>query len=241
MDEGNHQKIGTRKLQLERRFDFAKARGTNERSLVSGKKKTDPRLRTLPKEMAKGMAASPEWSTAMTPPPRPPGSEDRSARYGSPAMAREQPLAPPSSRARRPPKKVGERRRRVAMIVREGERWAEAQTERGKGNGGQALSARGLMEEGFCPAPREGRAGGKSFFVIARREKKEAAGAAAALACSFAAGFRHFVGDASLAGGPRTRKALELAGAPRVSFRSGQDSENLQKTGLCGLGVDLAH
>jgi hypothetical protein len=92
------------------------------------------------------------------------------------------------------------------------------------------------MEEGFCPAPREGRAGGKSFFVIARREKKEAAGAAAALACSFAAGFRHFVGDASLAGGPRTRKALELAGAPRVSFRSGQDSENLQKTGLCGLG-----
>jgi hypothetical protein len=39
MDEGNHQKIGTRKLQLERRFDFAKARGTNERSLVSDKKK----------------------------------------------------------------------------------------------------------------------------------------------------------------------------------------------------------
>jgi hypothetical protein len=109
---------------------------------------TDPRLRTLPKEMAKGMAASPEWSTAMTPPPRPPGSEERSARYGSPAMAREQPLAPPSSRARRPPKKVGERRRRVAMSQRdERERWAEALTERGKGNGGQALSARGLMEE----------------------------------------------------------------------------------------------
>jgi hypothetical protein len=135
-------------------------------SLLS-KIKTDLRLRTLPKEMAKGMAGSPECSTAMTPPPRPPGSEERSARYGSPAVAREETLAPPSSRARSPPKKVGERRRRVAMTVRE--IWAQARAEGGKGNGGQVLSAKGLMEKDSAPS--EGHAGGKSYFVIAPREK----------------------------------------------------------------------
>lgn len=34
-----HQKISTRKSQVERRFDFAKARGTNEKSLVLKKNK----------------------------------------------------------------------------------------------------------------------------------------------------------------------------------------------------------
>jgi hypothetical protein len=50
-------------------------------------------------------------------------------------VAREEPLAPPCSRARSPPKKVGERRRRVAMRVgdkKDGHRRRDADGERGR-------------------------------------------------------------------------------------------------------------
>jgi hypothetical protein len=63
---------------------------------------------------------------------------------------------------------------------------AETRTERGEGNSGHALGAKGFPEDSaVLPRPRaEGRAGGKSFFVIANREKGEAAEPAAALVLS---------------------------------------------------------
>ena len=138
-------------------------------------------------------------------------------------MAREQKLEPPSSRARRPPKKVGDRRRRVAMRVREKER------EMGRGADGERERKwrAGIEREGFnggriLPRPARGARRREELFRNRAPRKKEAAGAAAALVLSLL----DFVGDASLAGGSRAHQVLEL-GAPRVSFRSGQDSENM--------------
>lgn len=126
-------------------------------------------------------------------------------------MAREQPLAPPSSRARRPPKKVGERRRRVAMSQRD-------EREMGRGADGErerkwraGIEREGFNGGGFCPAPRDSRGARRreELFRNGAPRKKETAGAAAALVLSL----RDFVGDASLAGGPRTRQVLELGTA----------------------------
>ncbi|CAD6335033.1 unnamed protein product [Miscanthus lutarioriparius] len=66
-DDAFHQTIGIRKSQLARKFDFAK----------HVRRRMDPRLRTWAKEMA----GSPECSTAMTMPLRPPRSEESSARH----------------------------------------------------------------------------------------------------------------------------------------------------------------
>ena len=71
-----HRTIGIRKSQLARRFDFAK----------HVRRRMDPRLRTWAKEIQ----GSPEGSTAMTMPLWPPGSEESSARHGSPAAPREE-------------------------------------------------------------------------------------------------------------------------------------------------------
>lgn len=99
------------------------------------------------------MAGSPECSTAITPLPRPPGSEERSERYGSRAAEGRDPMAPLSSRARSPPKKDREDRGRVAIGERERQKHKEREASGGDRGGEKWRVRQGLWEE-FCSAGR---------------------------------------------------------------------------------------